>query len=108
MNLVNLFNNEPTVGAKAELMKMHDDKYNAISPAFPKGYNAKQEIDFIFKMNACLSSKTVKAQHTIDNIYYESMPLGATVSWTLSGIHSSKCPAPYDSFKPTNRQVKVL
>lgn len=94
---------------KEELVQMHDEKFNSTSPSFPKGIDRSMEVDFYQNWNNCMSSsaKGTKAKITMERFYYDEDMSGVTVSWKFTGIHSSKCPEPYQAFTPSGKSLEL-
>jgi predicted ester cyclase len=89
---------------KALILPLHDTKmYKAISPAYPDGFNAHEEVDFFLGWSKCMTNDKTQAKVELQRFYFDKLGRGVTVSWTMKGVFGSKCPAPYDQFAPTNK-----
>lgn len=118
---VNTINDAKFKSLMSELRELHSPYYRVFSPAFaPYGGSLEQEITLYRNMHKCLSSsstargdstattgKDARALTEIDVFYFDKELNGVAITWRLTGIHSSICPAPYDYKKPTHRRVEL-
>jgi len=52
-------------------------------------------------------TKGVKAKVVMERFYFDEDMSGVTVSWKFTGVHTTKCPAPYNAYNPTGQKLTL-